>query len=84
MVKEAGSIGTKPAPGLHLLTILMQIMRFLPDYRKKHASVRNNSFAKNRFRVVLRQAQEPPGMTPYFLGWCASTAACQVEESMWV
>ena len=44
MTKDAGTIGTKPAPGLHLLTILMLIIHFLPDNRKKPAKRKKESY----------------------------------------
>ena len=46
MTKDAGTIGTDPAPGRQLLTILMLIIRFLPENRKKHARRNNKSYAK--------------------------------------
>lgn len=47
-------------------------------------SIRFKSFALlgMTFLVILRRPQADVRI--YRRGWCARTAACQVEESMWV
>lgn len=57
MTKETGSIGLEPAPAMQLLTILMLIIRFLPDNRKKHARRKNKTYAK---KEILSQTLPPP------------------------
>ena len=44
MRRTAETIDIKPAPGLQLFTFFIEIMRFLPYYRKKHAKRKNNSY----------------------------------------
>ena len=57
MPTRIGTIGTPPALLLQLFLFLMQIMCFLPDYRKKQTKSKNNSSDDLRFLSSEKEQQ---------------------------